>query len=158
MEFCRYHARVEDTWPEEELLVETAARISREERSEMVARAHRPFWAEEIILAELNKKIDLRKDLKTWSKMILKETVTKVTQVVMIRDLLKNIADRAVYEHDRDTKNKDTKKAEGEEDEVQVTKTARKRKRDDEIGQTRSTPGGETSTRSQGSPRKEEKR
>ena len=90
--------------------------------------------------------------------MILKETVTKVTQVVMIRELLKNIADRAVYEHDIDTKNKDTKKAEGEEDEVQVTKTARKRKRDDKIGQTRSTPGGETSTRSQGSPRKEEKR
>ena len=41
VKFFRYTARVEDTWPEEELLIETAARVSREERSEMVRSGQR---------------------------------------------------------------------------------------------------------------------
>ena len=38
-------------WPDEDVLLEVAAALDRETREEEVARARRPFWAEEVLLA-----------------------------------------------------------------------------------------------------------
>ena len=97
-----------------------------------MAKAHRPFWAREIILAEMMRKIELRKQLRTWSRTLLKETVAKVPQVVIVKGILKNVADRVIEEVGKkkeDEEVTESKDTEREEDEASVTDTGRKRKR-----------------------------
>ena len=131
----------EDVWTEEDLIVETAARLDREERDESVAEAKRPFWAKEIILDDLMKRIDLRKDLRNWSRVILRRTLERVPQISMIKNVIRDIADSLVEEKEKvasteEILRKKTKEKENLKSEVMkqvvndVLDEERKRKRD----------------------------
>ena len=127
----------EDVWTEEDLIVETAARLDREERDESVAEAKRPFWAKEIILDDLMKRIDLRKDLRNWSRVILRRTLERVPQISMIKNVIRDIADNLVEEKEKvasteEILRKKTKEKENLKSEVvnDVLDEERKRKRD----------------------------
>ena len=85
-----------DVWPEDDVLTMIAAALDREVRSEEVSKAKRPFWAREILLAELSKRIDTRKNLKKWTKSIMKEILDSTHKVTMIRDIIRESSDESV--------------------------------------------------------------
>ena len=98
--------------PEDEILAELAIQEDLAERGEDIARARRPFWANEILLGELSARIDQRKRLKRWTKTILNETLERVLKVIKIRKMLTKIVDESVAKSD--TKARETIAAEAQ--------------------------------------------
>ena len=84
----------EDNWEEEELINKVARHLDRQERKERVVSGNRKFWAGELLLDSLWKRVKLRKDTKRWSKEILLDRWRKV----MIVDWFSKSDDRQVRE------------------------------------------------------------
>ena len=76
-------------WPEQDILVEVARQEDEKNRQEEIAKSSRRFWAEEILFSELWTKIKLRKELQKWARTYI---LTKLNQVIIIRSLLKDLA------------------------------------------------------------------
>ena len=77
----------DDIWPEEELLEAAALSEDMRQREEEVAQSKRPFCAGEILLEKVSDRIDLRKEVKKWTKTIWLKTLERVVTEVTVRKI-----------------------------------------------------------------------
>ena len=89
--------------------MEVARAEDKKNRQEEVAQASRHFWAEEVILSEVWKKIQIRKELGKLAKIILTE---RLNQVILMKQIVIHLGDEVV--ESVETQIREERKKEGE--------------------------------------------
>ena len=83
-----------------------ANEAAREMRSQQVAKANIVFWAKEILLESLEKRIQQQAEHKRWAKQAVRDILVKVSEVAMVRILLINIARNSVEVSEKNQRDK----------------------------------------------------
>ena len=83
VEKCRENYEEED-WQGEEEIIKVVRKIEKEDRLERIAKSKRKFWAREILLQELWKKVKERGEMKKWATDLITMETEKVLKCRII--------------------------------------------------------------------------
>ena len=101
---CETHYFVEFLeWPEDEVLAAVARQQDAEDRHEVVARASRARWAQDLLLDLLWARVKMKRDIKRWSREII---LSKLDKVILNRNIIFHLVDRIVEDKEEEKRKK----------------------------------------------------